>query len=281
VIEPSFGLSGDVLAELADLEARVLAVDGGRLKLEWGTLRSRPADSANDVLARVAGRLVGFVGVYRHGAEPELTGMVDPAHRRQGLATRALAAVLPLVGGPSALLVVPRGSAGGRRLALTHGGVLDHAEHALVQRKAPTTVPAPDGLHVRPAVEDDRAAVGRLLEQGFGDSRGAGERLDGTVVAEVDGRFAACLAVDRGPDHAGVYGFVVDADLRGRGIGRAVLGRVCHDLRADGVDEVRLEVEVENERALGLYTSLGFDPVTTEDYYRLATVSDPADTLTA
>lgn len=271
VIEPSVGLPDDVLAELVDLEARVLAVDGGRLKLEWGALRSRPVDAANDVLVHADGRLVGFVGVYRHGAEPELTGMIDPAHRRQGLASAALAVALPLVDGPSALLVVPRASAGGRRLALARGGVFDHAEHALVQREAQPVVPAPDGLQVRPAVEDDRAAVGRLHELGFGDPRGAGERLEGTLVAEVDGRFAACLVVERRPEHAGVYGFVVDPDLRGRGIGRAVLDRVCRDLRADGVAEVRLEVEVENERALGLYTSLGFDPVTTEDYYRLAT----------
>jgi ribosomal protein S18 acetylase RimI-like enzyme len=28
-------------------------------------------------------------------------------------------------------------------------------------------------------------------------------------------------------------------------------------------------VDVENDRALGLYTSVGFEPITTEDYYAL------------
>jgi len=32
---------------------------------------------------------------------------------------------------------------------------------------------------------------------------------------------------------------------------------------------IRLEVAVENDRALGLYTSLGFARVATEDYWRL------------
>lgn len=272
MIEPSIGLSADVLAEIADLEGRVLAADGGRLKLEWGTLRSRPDDVAQDVLVRAAdGELIGFVGVYRHGGEPEITGMIDPRRRRQGLATEALAVALPLASdSPTALLVVPRSSEGGRHLALSRGGVPDHAEYALVQHTGPAAGPEPDGLRVRPAIEDDRAAVGRLLELGFGDPRGAGKRLDGTLVAELDGRLIAGLTVDRTDDHAGVYGFVVEPDLRGRGLGRAVLGRVCLDLRADGVDEVHLEVEVANERALGLYTSLGFEPVTTEDYYRVA-----------
>jgi ribosomal protein S18 acetylase RimI-like enzyme len=36
---------------------------------------------------------------------------------------------------------------------------------------------------------------------------------------------------------------------------------------------VGLEVAVENERALGLYTSIGFRPVTTEDYYALSFAS--------
>jgi ribosomal protein S18 acetylase RimI-like enzyme len=45
--------------------------------------------------------------------------------------------------------------------------------------------------------------------------------------------------------------------------------RVCLGARAAGVEVMRLEVAVENDRALGLYTSLGFARVATEDYWRL------------
>ena len=271
MIAPSTGLSAGELDEIAELERRVVAADGGRLKLEWATLRGRQGDTAHDVLVRDGGRLVGFAGVYRHGGEPEITGMIDPAHRRRGLGRDTLAAVLALVRGPSALLVVPRSSAGGGALARTRGGTFDHAEHAMVQRTA-TAVPSADVL-VRAAVDADRAAIDRLLSDGFGDTGGVGDRLDRTVVAELDGRVVASLVVERDAARAGVYGFVVTPELRGRGVGRAVLGAVCRDLRSDRVTEVRLEVEVRNERALGLYTSLGFEPVTTEDYYRL-TVAD-------
>jgi len=64
-----------------------------------------------------------------------------------------------------------------------------------------------------------------------------------------------------------VYGFAVDPARQGRGIGRDVLRRVCHQLRREGVGTIGLEVEVDNDSALGLYTSLGFVRVTTEDYF--------------
>ncbi|WP_375483770.1 GNAT family N-acetyltransferase [uncultured Jatrophihabitans sp.] len=267
MIAPSTGLSDQALAEIADLERRVVAADGGRLKLEWGTLRARHEDAVNDVLVHEDGRLVGFAGVYRHGGDPEITGMVDPAHRRRGLGRETLAAVLGLVHEPTALLVVPRSSAGGRALARARGATFDHAEHAMVQRTAVAVPPA--DVVVRPAVDADRVAVDELLRAGFGDVGGTGDRLDRTTIAERDGRVVASLVVERDAARAGVYGFVVTPELRGRGIGRAVLGEVCRELRTDGVDEVRLEVEVRNERALGLYTSLGFEPVITEDYYRV------------
>jgi ribosomal protein S18 acetylase RimI-like enzyme len=44
---------------------------------------------------------------------------------------------------------------------------------------------------------------------------------------------------------------------------------VCEQLRADGARRIGLEVAVENDRALGLYTSVGFEAVTTEDYFTL------------
>ena len=271
MIESDTGLPDDVLDELAALERAVVTHDGGRLKLEWSSLR---AGHATDVIVRDGGSVIGFVGVYRHGGEPELAGMIHPDHRRQGLGAAALDRALELATDvPSVLLVVPRASLGGRRLALNRGGALDHSEHALRQRAAPEPDAEPTALRLRAATEADRGFVDTLMLAGFGFARGATESLGSTMIAELDGHPVSSLAVNRDGARAGVYGFVVETERRGHGIGRAVLGRVCCDLRAAGVEEVHLEVEIDNERALGLYTSLGFEPVTTEDYYRLSTNS--------
>jgi len=40
--------------------------------------------------------------------------------------------------------------------------------------------------------------------------------------------------------------------------------------RADDARRIGLEVAVENDHALGLYTSVGFTSVSTEDYYALS-----------
>ncbi|MFD0518823.1 GNAT family N-acetyltransferase [Paractinoplanes durhamensis] len=86
---------------------------------------------------------------------------------------------------------------------------------------------------------------------------------------EQDGRPVGAVRLLREGDRAGIYGFVVHPDQQGRGIGRDVLHRLCRTARAEGADVVHLEVETDNDRALHLYTSIGFQPVITEDYYAL------------
>ena len=269
-VTPSRGLTPADLDAVADLERRVVAADGGRLKLEWGTLRERDGSRVEDLLAWQGDRLVGFLGTYAFGGPAELAGMVDPDARGQGLGGELLDAALALLrerAAPSALLVVPRASAAGRALALARGGSLHHSEHALVLTGEPADGPSDPALTLRAAGPGDAAAVAALVTHGFGDpTTPTAADLARTLVAERDGHVVATLRAD---PEGGVYGFVVEPGLRGRGIGRDVLRRTCRRLLAAGVEQVHLEVEVDNEHALGLYTSLGFVRDTTEDYYTL------------
>lgn len=266
------------LEALAALEARTVAVDGGRLKLEWSTLRERPGTEVRDLLWWEGDELVGFVGLYAFGPpDVELAGMVDPAWRRRGIATQLLAAARALAreqGFARALLVTPRDAVGGRALALAHSAVHDHAEHAL-ELDGPPLGTSDELATLRAARAGDAPEIARLLEAGFGHVPGdVAEQLASdparTVVVELDGRVVGTVRLSLDGDVGGVYGFVIDPDFQGRGIGRDVLRRVCEQLRSDGAARVRLEVAVENDRALGLYTSVGFEQVTTEDYFALA-----------
>jgi ribosomal protein S18 acetylase RimI-like enzyme len=90
-----------------------------------------------------------------------------------------------------------------------------------------------------------------------------------TLVVERDGELIGTVRLVPEGDRAGVYGFAVHPGHQGRGIGRDVLHRVCRTARAAGAGAVHLEVATGNDRALRLYTSLGFRPVITEDYYTL------------
>lgn len=277
MIEHARRLSAEALQALAGLEQQVVAADGGRLKLEWGTLRTRSGDRVEDLLWWDGGRLVGFLGLYQFGSSVELAGMVAPAARRRGVASALLDAALALCrdrGCPTALLVVPRASAGGAALAQRRGAVLDHSEHALVLRTEPPSGPRDPRLRLRRATPVDVDVVAGLLRAGFGSSPAGLAGLlaspsERTLLIELGDVPVGTLRVSREGEDAGVHGFVVHPGEQGRGVGRDVLRRVCQELRSEGARRVCLEVAVDNDRALGLYTSLGFGRVATEDYYAL------------
>jgi ribosomal protein S18 acetylase RimI-like enzyme len=278
VLEFAHGLSGPQLEAIGGLEARCRVVDDGRLKLEWGSLRRRDPDQVNDLLVWDGQDLVGFCGRYSFsGQQAEATGMVDPAHRGAGLGDRLLTEILGLCdahGDPSVLLVTARSSDAARRLAERHGGTFDHAEHALELRALDGSGAEDASVTLRPATADDVDALRRLLVNGFGEGAGPVDVDDPTgttLLAERDGVPVATLRVTDEASARGVYGFVVDPALRGQGVGRDLLRRVCADALAHGATAVHLEVAVDNDRALGLYTSLGFERRTTEDYYRFVT----------
>jgi len=283
VLQRAAGLDAAELAALADLERRVVAVDGGRLKLEWATLRSRTGDGVEDLLWWDGDQLVGFLGLYSFGAPAvELAGAVDPSRRRRGIATALVDAALSVCrerGYGPVLLVTARTGAGGREFALRRGGELDHSEHAMELTREPADGPTDVRTTIRPFdPARDAEAVGALLLAGFGWRPPAGElsqHRDGTLVVERDGDVVATVAVTRDdPGDVGVFGLVVREHLQGRGIGRDVLRRVCRQAGAGGAGRVHLDVAVGNDRALGLYTSLGFVPVATEDYFALPAAAD-------
>jgi len=277
MLQRAAGLSSPALEAIAGLERLVVEADGGRLKLEWETLRTRNGDQVEDLLWWEAEQLLGFVGLYAFGPSLELAGMVAPVARRRGIATTLLDAALPLCrdrGCQEALLVVPRSSPAGKALALRRGAVLSHSEHALVLLTEPTEGVSDLRISLRSAVLADAVVMSRLWQAGFGEpGPGLAEMLaskqDRTLLVELSGSPVGTLRLSRQGEDASVYGFVVDPAWQGRGIGREVLRRVCRQLRAEGAQRVSLEVDVDNDRAIGLYTSIGFTQVTTEDYYGL------------
>lgn len=277
MIEQSYGLNHSALEAIAGLERRVVAADGGRLKLEWSTLRSRAADQVRDLLWWEDGRLLGFLGVYgfRTGWS-ELTGMVDPSARRRGIGRALFSEALPLVragGTEHLLLVVPRNSAGGAGLARSFEMTFEHSEHALRLAARPAGDRPLAGLTLRGATRADIPALERLYTDGFGfgqvDEDRLGSERSVTLMIEREDLVVGTLAISREGVRSAIYGFVIDSSLRGRGVGREVLGSVCRAEFDRGAEHVDLEVEVDNDGALGLYTSIGFEPVSTEDYYEL------------
>ena len=274
MLEMTTQLGERELAAVRDLEQRVVAHDGGRLKLEPAVLASGPVEAA---LWWSRQELLGFAALYDFGPpDVEIAGMVAPQARRQGIATTMLDTLLPRArerGLTRALLVTPATTPSGRAFAESRGAELSHSEHFLVLGPTPQGAPVHPGLRTRLAVEADLSMLARVLGAAFGSvppEDRLRRDLGAAQVIELDGVPVGTLRLERGEERVGVYGFAVDPERQGQGIGRDVLGRTCRELREEGVTRITLEVETENAHALGLYTSLGFLPEAGEDYWALA-----------
>jgi ribosomal protein S18 acetylase RimI-like enzyme len=286
MLEPSARLGPRALEAIGALERRVVEADGGRLKLEWDTLVNRAGDHVEDLLWWEDDELVGYLGLYAFESPLEVTGMVDPRVRRRGIATKLLTAAMTLGAQRnqgSVLLVVPGTSVGGRALALRHGGTFTRSEHAMELVGEPVTGTDDPHFRLRRAGPADTASVAALLQSGLsGPAPDLADRLassrERTWLIEADGQAVGTIRLTRTAEVGGVYGFVIAPAWRGQGLGRDVLRRVCRQLRAEGATRIGLDVAVDNDRALGLYTSLGFTPIASEDYYAVPVpVADTGD----
>jgi ribosomal protein S18 acetylase RimI-like enzyme len=279
--EPGLG-PGDLRA-VEELAAACVALDGGRLKLEWGTLQSRPPEQVNDFRWTRADNLVGFLGLYSFRSDQvEICGMVHPTARRQGVFSRlfeAAAAELAGRGLTEALLVVDRLYEAGSCFARSAGGTIEHSEHRMTLRREPARVIADPLVSVREAGPADVPFIISCLADAFGfpvehleaeEIEALARRFHGTLVVDYASEPVGTVRVDRGDEAAGIYGFAVLPEFQGRGIGRQVLSALARDLSAEGVAEIGLEVSCTNDAALHLYLSCGFDVMGTDDYYTVS-----------
>ena len=130
---------------------------------------------------------------------------------------------------------------------------------------------------LRPAIEQDVPAIMAIERASFPTDAWSEAAMRSTLLdtdsvaelAEVDHRvagYAALLAPIGAPD-ADVLTIAVGADLRGRGVGRALLTHLLDAARRRGARRVFLEVRADNPVAQALYASEGFEPIGRRPHY--------------
>jgi ribosomal protein S18 acetylase RimI-like enzyme len=226
-------------------------------------------------LAERDGDAIGYAGITTDD-EAEACGMVHPSSRRRGVGTALLEALRGSARTLSrdSILVIcedsgPPALAWMRRI----GATLESAERRMVVRlsaPAETHASSDRALVLRVASDADHHAVVALLDEEFSDRR-AERRLVGIEGSTIVGT----LRLTELSSRTMIYGFVIDESRRGRRLGTRMLAGVIAQLRAEGVEEVGLEVNPENTPAVRLYERFGFETVTTYRYMRLA-VTPPA-----
>ena len=114
--------------------------------------------------------------------------------------------------------------------------------------------------HVEAATRLGRAAFSGVPEQpDFADE--LGRSIAHTWVVLEDGALVGYALAWLVADEAQLMSIAVDAEARGRGLGRALLARFLDELAHAGARSVVLEVREGNVAARALYASLGFTTI--------------------
>ncbi len=229
------------------------------------------------LVAERDGHLVGLAESSPRGDDARrvrhLKLVVDPAHRRLGVATALLRAVLEQDAGDGPMTVqadVPAGWAAGLAFLARYGFAQVESEVAMRAEAPLPTVAEPAGVAlVRPAIADGHAdRLAAIHNAAFRDDAGFASHTPadalrhaagGTLwLAVVAGEVVGYALVESDPDLGWLEVVAVDPAHRGRGIGAALVARA---LLADGVGPGRaagLTVSSRNGAALRLYGRLGF-----------------------
>ncbi|MGB8955910.1 MAG: GNAT family N-acetyltransferase [Tumebacillaceae bacterium] len=268
------------LAAIAKLADVCNQHDGIRLKLNWEFLQQRKGERTDDFLFYLDGELIGSLHVYEFNKrEVEISGMVHPDHRRNGVFRQLYALAEESIrqrGIPNVILIVNHESAGGQSFSEASGAAYSFSEFQMELNFAKAVPPATDRIQLREAVYEDRFLLNRLTSEGFGIPLDTMRELtpdqfesggEGRYLAELDGKVIGKIGTFNDPECGLIFGFVVDQQHQGRGYGREILCKTIQRMIADNYRAVELEVAAKNEGALGLYLSCGFEVVRRMDYY--------------
>lgn len=293
------------------LEAHCVNVDQIALKLELDYKLSVAkslnfqGEEMNEFLCYDKSRLVGYAGALSFaGSEPEVSGMVDPAYRRQGIFNALTWFVIQELSKrqvSSMLLLTDRASNAGQAFVKKQETVLDHTEYEMFL-KMPWEISLTDdmkkGIRLRKATNQDVDEVARqnaiyFVQEGQASDGQTGanpassetseaaserrilpeeeeERGMTIYLAEVGDRTTiGKIHLDFRIGQGGIFGLGILPEHRNKGYGRALLLSGIEVLLQEGAEEVYLQVNAVNENALKLYLSCGFEVTSTMDYYRL------------
>jgi GNAT superfamily N-acetyltransferase len=238
--------------EIKSLQTLCAETDHLALKLELDYKISQYEDNTggmgelNEFLYYSGSTLIGYIGICG-GEELEINGMTHPEYRRAGVFKKLFSLVcdeLKRRGNPPALLLCDSRSEAGLRFVRGTGSVFQHAEHEMV-------------LKSNAAYNPGHAVT---LHQTAGSRANSWQ-------ADADGKTVGAVRLETEGGTGYIYGLEVKPAHRGKGYGRGLLLAAIQKLHELGMQEVRLQVFMDNARALHIYESSGFVTEDTMEYY--------------
>ncbi|MEL3974585.1 GNAT family N-acetyltransferase [Rossellomorea oryzaecorticis] len=251
--------------------------NGIKLKLNWDMLEQR-SNLEDDYFYYANDNLIGYLALYGFGDSYELCGMVHPESRGKGifhgLFSKALAS-LKERNAHSLLINVPGTSDSGKTFTSSIKAVYDFTEYEM-KWEPNSQLPLSENVRTRKMLEDDIPYCIKLDIECFGQSRSDAESMliecikeknQRSLMIEVDGNTVGKIRMQRMQNQSFIYGFAVDTQLQGKGIGRKALSYTVRE-ESKWTQDIFLDVAATNSKALKLYEKSGFKTIYSQDYYQ-------------
>lgn len=267
-------------AQIRDLESICNQTEKINVKLNWSLMKLREPDKPSDFCFYEQGQLVGYMPLDGFGDQFEITAIVHPAHRRQGIFKQLFAAARQeaIRRNAARLLVVNyRNSQSGNTTVRALGLPYYNSEYHMESSAADLTSLPASQIELIEVTAENVADLSRSLGSSFGAGEWNSEaalladqqRKDGKYyLAELDGTQIGQIGmVDEGNQAAYIRAVGIAPEWRRRGYGRQLLSALVQRLCDEGYQRFALDVETQNANALSLYQSCGFRETNAYDYY--------------
>lgn len=269
--------------KIEKLQNECMATDGTQGKLCLDSALNFYGDMPCFYLSWDYGRLAGVLTVFAPVADTaEISALVKPEYRRRGHFRDMFFEArkqFNKFGVTKEVFVHEKGSPGGEEMLTAHGAAVDHSEYFMVWQAERERKPVDaDGLLLKVARSCDEQDMTAINMSAFGeDEEGALNMVRKNVScsdilcynAFCGGEMVGVCNVNVKPDALTVFGLGVAPTHQGKGYGRLMLGELVRLLKSRYKQDIVLEVDCANSRAISLYRTSGFAVKTQYDYYEI------------
>lgn len=265
---------------LIALSACCQLTDGG-LPMLYDRLLRQKRDSDNNVLFYRNNDLLGFLSVYFFYEKAcEISLLVTPTHRRQGIATLMLSTIMPLLDKRGMRTLIFSSSASSQNAWLSKKGfTYQQSDYHMVRQSYEPILIAKPALVIRKAQLTDIEALCHLDEMCFplAATSNAVERFHqllmdndySVFVALIKDKIIGKAHIRWQNDEAVFSDIAILPALQGQGFGGELLSFCINHTLLEGENCLALDVETSNKNALTLYQRLGFQSTETHDYWQI------------